>query len=640
MRRHPDRTRRCVRTITCLFSISSFALSLHKLLTRLGHNAWHVQNAQSGSSKLEPPHRPICSLAFGFGVETFCTSLSLVKLQPKVPSEPEASASPGRVPADKSAVAKELAALREAPEVTRAAPPELGRKLKAPGSIERKTMKLIKQLANPVIGVSAVETALTPTASSTASGKALTPTVASHAKTATAKVMPSDGEKAKTTEKPKSHGTPGKSSSKGNLISKPKPASPAVEKLKTTASNGNSRERTDSPQSDEGLVPESFMQSILQQHSATTAGAATPGSLEGAMTGSAFGSPGMHPMWSMYPTFQGMPLMDPAVMAASLGYNIQGMQRAATPPKKAADVSKKQPTPAKKSGSQQATGKKVTQQGAPKGTGHQARTGASWHQTGPRPTGSQPGPTGTWHQVGPRPAGQQQQQQQQQQQRPTQKQNPAATLQGLKRSYSPGSASAPMFQPSIRLPKLEDQLKKKKKPNPASSSGAPPLMSVKPKASVAAKGSVPRAAAVSSAAPRPPQPGRAAPPPGAPRPVSLIRASDVRGPPRGGAAVAVPPAHAHTKKVTVYPVNMTPPGGRQPPPAHSRKPSTPLISHRPPGVGGVRPMPPMNRAPGAPVSRMPGAGIRASAPPRPRPPPSPESSSDSDVIVLSDSDSD
>ena len=254
-------------------------------------------------------------------------------------------ASPSRTPVEKTSLGTR--------ELNELLTKELNRKKevtkkKSFGSSERKTMKQLKALAQPVLGTTAVETALSSTMSSSVSAQP--------------KQRPSELFKAERTpekptfkmvDKPKqrpseihtAERTPEKLTFK--LVDKPKERLTAEKPTK---------ERPDSPagnaqselSAEETLVQESMIQAMLQQHNAmqqlgqSQANLAAAAALASASTGgldcyNPYASLGMHPMWSMYsPTFAGsgggLPMMD-LNTAAAFGYlsGMAGTAQSTTP---------------------------------------------------------------------------------------------------------------------------------------------------------------------------------------------------------------------------------------------------------------------------------------------------------------------
>ena len=233
------------------------------------------------------------------------------------PKKPK-SLSPSRAPVEKTNLgARELNELFER-ELNRKK--DFAKKVKSPSTIERKTMKQLKALAKPVLGMTAVETALKPTMTTSSAGKS--------------KEKPDEKLKEKPVNKPKDR-----------LV---------MEKAK---------ERVDSPagssqgemSGEEALVQESMIQAMLQQH-VGQAQAQVAAALGGTSTGALdsynpYASLGMHPMWSMYsPTFMGstiggVPMMD--LSTAAMGYlpGMAGTPTSTTPsPTKSATVASKKQT--------------------------------------------------------------------------------------------------------------------------------------------------------------------------------------------------------------------------------------------------------------------------------------------------------
>ena len=212
------------------------------------------------------------------------------------PKKPK-STSPSRVPVEKTNLgARELNELLEK-ELNRKK--DLAKKVKSPGAVERKTMKQLKALAKPVLGTTAVETALKPAVTSSSSGKV----------------------KEKIVEK-----------SKEMLTEKHKER--PVNKPNDRTAGEKSKERVDSPagssqgdiSGEEALVQESMIQAMLQQQQQASLAAALAGAPTGALENyNPYANLSMHPMWSMYsPTFMGsamggVPMMD-LKTAAAFGY--------------------------------------------------------------------------------------------------------------------------------------------------------------------------------------------------------------------------------------------------------------------------------------------------------------------------------
>ena len=428
-------------------------------------------------------------------IEYFATASPPKKAKPSSPSR-------------EKTMSKELSALLERQGVRKA---ETAKKVKAPGSIERKTMKQLKALANPVIGVTAVETALKPSVRQTSPEKS--------------------GLKPKFPEKPRLSGL-GSPREKLQLV-------PVVERLKLTEKTVKTTERTDSPQGDDGVVQESTIQAMLQQHSAGAASVPgpTPGSVD---PFGSFAGLGMHPMWSMYsPTFLGsavggLPMMD-LNTAATYGY----MPDTAMTTERTATPSSAKPT------AESSTRKQSVSSGTP----HVIKSSAKPMQQQPvkRPHSTS-----------------------------SQKKTPTLSQQAAKKTHSDLS----ILQPSVRLPKLPltdyPGAAKKKKSSalthkssnirfPAGSSKQPHFSGSAP---THVKGAVPKTHTQQ------------------PRPVSLVtsRPAPAHGVVSSGTAATM-------RNLKVYPVNMSP--RLPPPPAHgvSSAPRSAASTSRFPGLDFSRPVP-------------------------------------------------